>query len=33
MSIIDWTNIPKNMDTKNEELTFEYVGEIPQSDH
>ena len=33
MSIIDWTHIPKNMDTKNEELTFESAGKILQSDH
>lgn len=33
MSIIDWTHIPKNMDMKNEELTFESVGKIMQSDH
>ena len=28
-----WTHIPKNMDTKNEELTFASVGKILQSDH
>ena len=33
MSTIDWTHIPKNMDTKNDELTFESVGKILQSDH
>lgn len=32
-TIIDWTHIPKNMDTKSEELTFESVGKILQSDH
>ena len=33
MFIINWTHIPKNMGTKNEELTFESVGKILQSDH